>query len=75
MVSGDIIKSVDDKPVRNVNELVKEILKKKVGQKVKVDIIRDGKETTLEVTTSPQPDKLESGKEEEKETEEKLEEN
>ena len=72
MVSGDIIKSVDDKPVKNVNELVKEILKKKVGQKVKVDIIRDGKETTLEVTTSAQPDKLESGKEEEKETEEKL---
>lgn len=72
MVSGDIIKSVDDKPVKNVNELQKEILKKKVGQKVKVDIIRDGKEMTLEVTTFAQPDKLESGKEEERETEEKL---
>ena len=72
MVSGDIIKSVDDKPVKNVNELVKEILKKKVGQKAKVDIIRDGKEMTLEVTTSAQPDRLELGKEEEKETEERL---
>jgi len=72
MVSGDIIKSVDDKPVKNVNELVKEILKKKVGQKAKVDIIRDGKAMTLEVTTSAQPDRLELGKEEEKETEERL---
>ena len=43
MISGDIIKSVDDKAVKNVNELVREILKKKVGQKVKVGIIRDGK--------------------------------
>jgi serine protease Do len=72
MVSGDIIKSVDDKPVKNVNELVKEILKKKVGQKAKVDIVRDGKGMTLEVTTSAQPDRLELGKEEEKETEERL---
>ena len=72
MVSGDIIKSVDDKAVKNVNELVKEILKKKVGQKAKVDIVRDGKGMTLEVTTSAQPDRLELGKEEEKETEERL---
>jgi Do/DeqQ family serine protease len=70
MVSGDIIKSLDDKPVKNVNELVREILKKKVGQKVKVGIIRDGKEMTLDVVTSSQPDKLEVSKE--KESEEKL---
>jgi Do/DeqQ family serine protease len=70
MVSGDIIKSLDDKPVKNVNELVREILKKKVGQKVKVGIIRDGKEMILDVVTSSQPDKLEVSKE--KESEEKL---
>ena len=40
--SGDIIKSVDDRPVKNVNELVKEIQRKKVDQKVKLNIIRDG---------------------------------
>jgi serine protease Do len=70
MASGDIIKSVDGKPVKNVNELVREILKKKVGQKVNVDILRDGKEMTLEVVTSTQPDKPEMP--EEKKTDDKL---
>jgi len=70
LASGDIIKSVDDKAIKNVNELVKEILKKKVGQKVKLSIIRDGKEITLEVNLSTQPDKPELAKE--KEVEEKL---
>src|SRR4030043_258004 len=70
LVSGDIIKSVDDKPVKNVNELVKEIQKKKVGQKLKLGIVRDGKAMTIEITTSAMPDKAELQKE--KEGEEKL---
>lgn len=63
LTSGDIIKQVDEKPVKNVNELVREILKKKVGQKVKINIIRDEKPLTLEVTTSAQPDKPELAEE------------
>lgn len=47
---GDIIKSVDDKVVRNVNELVKEVQRKKVGQKVKLNIIRDVKVMIVEMT-------------------------
>jgi serine protease Do len=70
LVSGDIITSVDDKAVKNVNELVKEIQKKKVGQKIKLNIIRDGKGMPIEVTTTSMPDKPESEKE--KEIEEKL---
>ena len=70
LASGDIIKSVDDKVIKNVNELVKEIQKKKVGQKVKLNIIRDGKAMTIEVTTASMPDKPELAKE--KEVEEKL---
>lgn len=70
LASGDIIKSVDDKTIKNVNELVKEIQKKKVGQKVKLSTIRDGKPMTIEVTTSAMPDKLEAMKE--KEIEDKL---
>ncbi len=62
---GDIIKSVDDKPVKNVNELVKEIQRKKVGQKVKLNLIREGKSMTLDVTTSSMPDKVETAKEKE----------
>jgi len=70
LASGDIIKSVEEKAIKNVNELVKEIQKKKVGQKVKLNIIRDGKGMTIEVTTTSMPDKPELPKE--KEGEEKL---
>ena len=70
LASGDIIKSVDDKAIKNINELVKEIQKKNVGQKVKLSIVRDGKAMTLEVTTTAMPDKPEALKE--KEVEEKL---
>jgi len=67
LASGDIIKSVDDKPVKNVNELVKEIQRKKVGQKVKLNIIRDGKAMAIEVTTTAMPEKIETVKEQEEE--------
>jgi serine protease Do len=70
LASGDIIKSVDDKAIKNINELVKEIQKKNVGQKVKLSIVRDGKAMTLEITTTAMPDKPEAPKE--KEVEEKL---
>jgi S1-C subfamily serine protease len=70
LLSGDIIKLVDDKSVKNVSELVKEIQKKKVGQKVKLSMIRDGKPTTIEITLTAMPDKPEAAKE--KETEDKL---
>ena len=70
LASGDIIKSVDEKPVKSVNELVKEIQKKKVGQKVKLAMIRDGKPMTIEITTTSMPEKPDLPKE--KEAEEKL---
>jgi len=70
LLSGDIIKSVDEKPVKNGNELIKEIQKKKVGQTVKVGLIRDGKSMTVEVTTAAMPAKPEAMQE--KESEEKL---
>jgi serine protease Do len=70
LASGDIIRSVDDKTTKNVNELVKEIQKKKVGQKVKLNILRDGKEMTIEVVTTAMPDKPEMPQE--RESEEKL---
>ena len=70
LASGDIIKSVDDKTIKNANELIKEIQKKKVGQKIKLGVVREGKPMTIEVTTSAMPDKPEAMKE--KESEEKL---
>jgi S1-C subfamily serine protease len=71
LLSGDIIKSVDNKAVKNVTELVKEIQKKKVGQKVKLSLLRDGKGMTIDVTTTSMPEKPEVSKEKEEE-EEKL---
>jgi serine protease Do len=70
LASGDIIKSVDDKAIKNTTELIKEIQKKKVGQKVKMSVVRDGKAMTIEVTTSAMPDRPEALRE--KEVEEKL---
>jgi Do/DeqQ family serine protease len=70
LASGDLIKSVDDKAIKNINELVKEIQKKNVGQKVKLSIVRDGKAMTIEVITTAMPDRPEALKE--KEMEEKL---
>jgi serine protease Do len=70
LATGDIIKSVDDKTIKSVNELVKEVQKKKVGQKVKLNIIRDGKAMVIDVTTTSMPDKPEGSKEKEKEKEE-----
>ena len=70
LASGDVIKSVDDKAIKNTNELIKEIQKKKVGQKVKLSVVREGKPTTIEITTTAMPDKPEAMKE--KEIEEKL---
>jgi Do/DeqQ family serine protease len=70
LASGDIIKSVDDKAIRNANELIKEIQKKKVGQKVKLNVVRDGKPMTIEVTLTAMPDRPEALKE--RESEEKL---
>jgi len=70
LASGDVIKSVDDKAIKNTNELIKEIQKKKVGQKVKLSVVREGKPLTIEITTTAMPDKPEATKE--KEIEEKL---
>jgi len=70
LLSGDIIKSVDEKSVKNGNELIKEIQKKKVGQTVKLSLIRDGKSMTVDITTAAMPAKPEAIQE--KEAEEKL---
>ena len=70
LASGDIIKSVDERAIKNVSELVREIQRKKVGQKIKLAIVRDGKGMTIEVTTTSMPEKPELQKE--KEAEEKL---
>jgi len=52
---GDIVKGIDGQEVKNSRELIQHVLRKEVGQEVKLKIIRDGKETTIPVKTEQMP--------------------
>lgn len=55
---GDIVKEIDGQEVRNSRVLVQHVLRKEVGQEVKLKIIRDGKETTIPVKTEQMPGEM-----------------
>jgi S1-C subfamily serine protease len=60
---GDIVISVDDKPVTSVAELRNVIGLQRVGQKVKLIVIREGKELTLTAPIEePKRTKVDGGK-------------
>jgi S1-C subfamily serine protease len=50
IVLGDIIESVNDKPVSSYDDLVNELEKYRVGEKVSLGIIRDGRKINVTVT-------------------------
>jgi len=52
---GDIVKEIDGQKVRNSRELVQYVLRKEVGQEVRLKIIRNGKEMTIPVKTGQMP--------------------
>ena len=54
-IGGDIITAIDGKEVRDMNALLKVLDKLKVGQKVVLQIYRDGTEMELEVTLMERP--------------------
>ncbi len=61
---ADVITDVDGAPVSSARELQNEILKKKVGAQVNLGVWRNGKKTTVTVTTEELPtdtSKLASG--------------
>jgi serine protease Do len=53
--AGDVIAKVDDKAIDEKNSLTSILGKKTVGDKVKLTIIRDGKEITLNATLAAAP--------------------
>ena len=55
---GDIVKEIDGKKVRNSRELVQHVLRKEVGQEVRLKVIRDGKETTIRIKTEQMPGEM-----------------
>ncbi|MFN0176861.1 MAG: PDZ domain-containing protein [Saprospiraceae bacterium] len=50
MAIGDVITAIDGQKVKNHDDLWNEIAKHKVGDKIKVDYLRDGKTMTAEAT-------------------------
>jgi len=48
--AGDIIVAVDGKPVANWNEFIRELFTRRPGDRVRLEIVRDGGRRTLVVT-------------------------
>src|SRR5919107_2326338 len=54
-IGGDIIVAVDGRKVRSSEELVAAVTAKKGGDKVKLDVLRDGKKRSVEVQLVDRP--------------------
>lgn len=68
--AGDVIQKVNDKEVNSPLDLKNEILKREIGEKIKLTLIRKGKEITITLTTAKMPEKI--AQTEKKEIEEAL---
>ena len=55
---GDVVAEIDGAKVRSSQEVVREVLKKRVGQQVQFVVIREGKRLTLSVTTDQMPEEM-----------------
>ncbi len=61
VLGGDIIQSVDGKPVRTSDELSSLISAHKPGDRVKIGLLRDGKKVQLSTRLASRPDVTEVG--------------
>ena len=59
--NGDVVLKLDGKPVRNASALSFAVSELKPGTKVTLDLLRDGKNQTLEVTTALKPNRDRNG--------------
>jgi serine protease Do len=59
MKESDVITQFDNKTVNNVRELLNFIAKAEIGRKVKIVVVREKKEITLEVEIGSRPENLE----------------
>jgi len=55
---GDVVIEVDGVKIKSSQDVVHEVLKKKVGQKVNLVILRGGKRLEISVTTAQMPEKI-----------------
>jgi serine protease Do len=56
---GDVVVSLNGKPVSDNNQLTRDVGVIPPGKSVKLGIIREGKEKTVDVTLAPRPDETE----------------
>jgi serine protease Do len=59
MKDGDIVKAFDGKPIKNARELMEVVGRTKVGHRVPVEVLRDGKRLTLNVEVGERPIEVE----------------
>jgi serine protease Do len=52
---GDIIVQIDGKNIKDSQDVVREVLKRQVDQKIQFEVIRDGKRVEVSVTTTQMP--------------------
>jgi serine protease Do len=52
---GDIIVQIDGKKIKDSQDVVREVLKRQVDQKIRFEVIRDGKRVEVSVTTTQMP--------------------
>jgi len=55
---GDTVIEIDGVKVTNSQDVVREVLKKQVGQRVNLVILREGKRTEISLTTAQMPEKM-----------------
>jgi S1-C subfamily serine protease len=55
---GDIVVALGGEPIRTMDDLILRVRRTKVGDRVKLDILRDGKKTTLEMVVGDKPTNL-----------------
>ena len=51
----DIIVEMDGKKIKNSQDVVREVLKREVGQQIRFEVIREGKRVEISVTTAQMP--------------------
>jgi serine protease Do len=56
--TGDIIIQIDGKKIKDSQDVVREVLKRQVGQKILFEVIRDGKHTEVSLITAQMPSEL-----------------
>jgi len=68
--TGDVIVEIDGKSVKDTHELIKIVASVAVGEKVKINVVRDGKHKVFTVTVTERPESKDLAEEQPEESKE-----